>query len=230
MNDFTQIQLRTFKSFLGFSLITLIFAIIFINSNSQKYRISQIDINFSNNLDFSSIDTLYGSSIWFVDENSFENIYIDNPEIKNLSITKKLPNNLTLSVQLYEELTNITDSRSSTNKVIILYENTYTIATEKVREELPNIEIINGPVGDGFNGELISFFKTLNKYDYRKNSLRLVYDGAILEAYYDKATYVLGEASDLGRKASVVGAYLIESKCEGVIRFITPESTIEDCT
>lgn len=229
MNEFTQIQLRTFKSFLAFSLLTLIIFLIFFNSNSQKYRISQIDINFSNNLDFRSIDSLYGSSIWFVDENSFENIYKDNPEIKNLLITKQLPNNLMLSVQLYEELTNIVDSRSSTNKVIILYENTYTIPTEKIKEELPNIEIINGPVEDGFNGEVISFFKTLNKYEYRKNSLRLVYDGTTLEAYYDKATYVLGEASDLGRKASVLGTYLTENKCDGVIRFITSESTIEDC-
>ena len=89
MNEFTQIQLRTFKSFLVFSLLVLVVSLTFVVTTSQKYRISQIDFDSNINLNFQSIDTLYGDSIWFVDENSFEDVYNDNPEIKNLSITKQ---------------------------------------------------------------------------------------------------------------------------------------------
>ena len=229
MNEFTQIQLRTFKSFLVFSLLVLVISLTFFITNSQKYRISQIDFDSNINLNFQSINTLYGDSIWFIDENSFEGVYNDNPEIKNLSITKQLPTNLSLSVQLHEELTNIIDVRSSIKGVIILYENNYTVETKEIRDYLPVVEILNGPVGDGFNGEIISFFKTLDKYEYRNNLLKILYDGANLTANYDKTIYELGDASDLGRKASVLGKYLTENSCEGTVRFITSESTIENC-
>ncbi|MDA9275396.1 FtsQ-type POTRA domain-containing protein [Acidimicrobiia bacterium] len=229
MNEFTQIQLRTFKSFLVFSLLVLVVSLTFVVTTSQKYRISQIDFDSNINLNLQSIDTLYGDSIWFVDENSFEDVYNDNPEIKNLSITKQLPTNLFLSVQLYEELTNIIDLRSSIKGVLILYENNYTVETKEIRNYLPVVEILNGPVGDGFNGEIISFFKTLDKYEYKNNLLKISYDGVNLNASYDKTIYELGDALDLGRKASVLGKYLSENSCEGIVRFITSESTIEKC-
>jgi hypothetical protein len=91
------------------------------------------------------------------------------------------------------------------------------------------VEILNGPVGDGFNGEIISFFKTLDKYEYKNNLLKISYDGVNLNAAYDKTIYELGAALDLGRKASVLGKYLSENSCEGIVRFITSESTIEKC-
>ena len=229
MNEFTQIQQRTFKSFLVFSLLVLVVSLTFVVTTSQKYRISHIDFDSNINLNFQSIDTLYGDSIWFVDENSFEDVYNDNPEIKNLSITKLLPTNLFLSVQLYEELTNIIDLRSSIKGVLILYENNYTVETKEIRNYLPVVEILNGPVGDGFNGEIISFFKTLDKYEYKNNLLKISYDGVNLNAAYDKTIYELGDALDLGRKASVLGKYLSENSCEGIVRFITSESTIEKC-
>ena len=70
------------------------------NSSSQKFRVSEIEYSMEDQLAMESLNLLYGKSIWFVDENSFEQIYDDNPDIKNLNITKRLPNKLIISVEL----------------------------------------------------------------------------------------------------------------------------------
>ena len=230
MNEFSQVQLRTFRSFLTFSLLVLVISLTIMVSNSQKFRISEIEYALDNELKFQSINLLYGKSIWFVDENSFDQVYKDNPEVKNLSITKELPNKLIVTFNLYKELTNIVDLRSSINNIIILYENTFTASSKNINRNLPIVEISNGPVQIGFNGEIISFFKTLDNYEYTKSSLKVSYNGKVLEAYYKETVYELGEAVDLGVKASILGKYLSSNTCNGTIRFITSKSTIEDCT
>ena len=229
MNEFSQVQLRTFRTFLTFSLLVLFTSLSIMVSNSQKFRISEIEYVLDNQLEFQSLNLLYGKSIWFVDENSFDQVYKDNPEVKNLSITKEIPNKLIITFDLYEELTNIVDLRSSMNNIIILYENTFTSRTENINKNLPIVEISNGPVQIGFNGEIISFFKTLDNYEYTKSLLKVSYDGNGLEAYYGETIYELGGAVDLGIKASVLGNYLSSDACNGIIRFVTSVSTIEDC-
>ena len=209
MNEFSQVQLRTFRTFLTFSLLILFTSLSIMVSNSQKFRISEIEYVLDNQLEFQSLNLLYGKSIWFVDENSFDQVYKDNPEVKNLSITKEIPNKLIITFDLYEELTNIVDLRSSMNNIIILYENTFTSRTENINKNLPIVEISNGPVQIGFNGEIISFFKTLDNYEYTKSLLKVSYDGYGLEAYYGETTYELGGAVDLGIKASVLGNYCL---------------------
>ena len=229
MNEFSQVQLRTFRTFLAFSLLVLVTSLSVMFSNSQKFRISEIEYVLDNQLEFQSINLLYGKSIWFVDENSFDQVYKDNPEVKNLSITKEIPNKLIITFNLYEKLANIVDLRSSIKNIIILYENTFTASTDNINKNLPIVEISNGPVQDGFNGEIISFFKTLNNYEYTKSLLKVSYNGELFEAYYGETIYELGGAIDLGVKASILGNYLSSDTCSGTIRFITSESTIEDC-
>ena len=146
MNEFSQVQLRTFRTFLTFSLLVLFISLSIMVSNSQKFRISEIEYILDNQIEFQSLNLLYGKSIWFVDENSFDQVYKDNPEVKNLSITKEIPNKLIITFDLYEELTNIVDLRSSMNNIIILYENTFTSRTENINKNLPIVEISNGPV------------------------------------------------------------------------------------
>ena len=229
MNEFTQNQMRTFRSFIVFTLFILVISLTIMTSTSQRYRISEIVYNVDQQLNFQSLTYLYGKSIWFVDENSFDQTYEDNPEVKNLSITKELPAKLTISVDLYQDLTNIIDLRSSIEKIQILFENSYIVSTKVIRNNLPTVEISNGPVKEGFNGEIISFFKTLAKYDYIKPALKLEYNGQILNAYYGKTIYEIGDVLDLGRKASILGSYLSENNCNGTVKFITSESTIEQC-
>jgi hypothetical protein len=95
---------------------------------------------------------------------------------------------------------------------------------------LPIVKIENGPVESGFNGELISLFKTLDNYQYTKQSLQIKYDGEAFNAYYGMTTFQLGDAVDLGKKASILGTYLSDNSCDGTVRFLTSVSTIEDCT
>lgn len=229
MNEYTQNQIRTFKTFLIFIMITLIVALSAMITSSQKYRIDYIEYSIEDSIGYQSLEMLYGKSIWFVDENSFSTLYQDNPEVKNLSITKNLPNRLYVSVELYTKLTNIIDERSSKVNVKVLYENSYTVITEELEENLPKVQILNGPVGVGFNGEIISFFKTLEKYSFTRENLKLTYNGIDLIAYYNSGIYELGEAIDLGRKGSILGSYLSTDTCTGTVRFINSESTIEDC-
>ena len=165
MNEFSQVQLRTFRTFLTFSLLILFTSLSIMVSNSQKFRISEIEYVLDNQLEFQSLNLLYGKSIWFVDENSFDQVYKDNPEVKNLSITKEIPNKLIITFDLYEKLTNIVDLRSSIKNIIILYENTFTANTDNINKNLPIVEISNGPVQDGFNGKLLRVNDTENLID-----------------------------------------------------------------
>ncbi|MDB4832683.1 FtsQ-type POTRA domain-containing protein [Acidimicrobiia bacterium] len=229
MNEFNLNQIRFFKSFLTFALVVLVTSLIIINSSSQKFRISEIDHSMEDQLFMESLNLLYGRSIWFVDENSFDQIYKDNPDIKNLNITKRLPNKLIISIDLYQQLANLIDLRSSVETYAILYENAYIVSTLKIDKTLPIVKIENGPVESGFNGELISLFKTLDNYQYTKQSLEIKYDGDAFNAYYGKTTFQLGDAVDLGRKASILGTYLSDNSCDGTVKFLTSESTIENC-
>ena len=229
MNEFNLNQIRFFKSFLTFALVVLVTSLIIINSSSQKFRISEIDHSMEDQLFMESLNSLYGRSIWFVDENSFDQIYKDNPDIKNLNITKRLPNKLIISIDLYQQLANLIDLRSSVETYAILYENAYIVSTLKIDKTLPIVKIENGLVESGFNGELISLFKTLDNYQYTKESLEIKYDGDAFNAYYGKTTFQLGDAVDLGRKASILGTYLSDNSCDGTVKFLTSESTIENC-
>ena len=128
MNEFNLNQIRFFKSFIIFAFITLATSLIIMNSSSQKFRVSEIEYSIVGALttyEF-SYNMVY-VSIWFIDENSFDQIYEDNPDIKNLNITKRLPNKLIISVNLYQQLANIIDLRASIETYTILYENSYVV-------------------------------------------------------------------------------------------------------
>ena len=197
MNEFNLNQIRFFKSFIIFAFITLATSLIIMNSSSQKFRVSEIEHSMENQLAMESLNLLYGKSIWFIDENSFEQIYEDNPDIKNLNITKRLQNKLIISFDLYQQLANIIDLRASVETYTVLYENSYVVSTPTIVNTLPIVKIENGPVVSCFNGELISLFKTLDNYQYTKQSLQIKYDGEAFNAYYGKTTFQLGDAVDL---------------------------------
>ncbi len=230
MNEFNLNQIRFFKTFITFSLAVLVTSIIIMIISSQKYRISEIEHSLEDQVVMESLNLLYGKSIWFVNDNSFEQIYKDNPDIKYINYARRSPNKLIISVDLYRQLANLVDLRSSVDTYTILYENSYVVSTTKTQNTLPVVMIENGPVKNGFNGELISFFKTLDNYQYTKKSLQVKYDGEMFNAYYGKTVYQLGDALDLGRKASILGTYLSDNNCDGTVRFLTSDSTIENCT
>ena len=191
MNEFNLNQIRFFKSFITFSLAVLVTSLIIMNISSQKYGISEIEHSLEDQLVVESLNLLYGKSIWFIDENSFDQIYEDNPDIKNLNITKRLPNKLIVSIDLYQQLANIIDLRASVETYTVLYENSYVVSTPTIVNTLPIVKIENGPVESGFNGELISLFKTLDNYQYTKQSLQIKYDGEAFNAYYGMTTFQL---------------------------------------
>ena len=199
------------------------------NISSQKYGISEIEHSLEDQLVMESLNLLYGKSIWFINDNSFEQIYKDNPDIKYINYARKSPNKLIISVDTYQQLANIIDLRGSVETSSILYENSYVVSTPTIENVLPIVKIENGPVDSGFNGELITLFKTLDNYKYTKQSLQIIYDGEAFNAYYGKTTFQLGDAVDLGKKASILGTYLSDNSCDGTVRFLTSESTIENC-
>ena len=104
MKDYNESQTRTFKTFLVFTMSCLSILLILMTVTSQTYRISEIAYNFSEDFELKSLEQLYGKSIWMVDENSFEGVYTDNPDIKKLSITKDLPSRLLITVEVYEKM------------------------------------------------------------------------------------------------------------------------------
>ena len=229
MNEFNLNQIRFFKSFITFSLVVLVTSLIIMNISSQKYGISEIEHSLEDQLVMESLNLLYGKSIWFINDNSFEQIYKDNPDIKYINYARRSSDKLIISVDLYRQLANLVDLRSSVDTYTILYENSYVVSTPTIENVLPIVKIENGPVDSGFNGELITLFKTLDNYQYTKQSLQIKYDGEAFNAYYGKTTFQLGDAVDLGKKASILGTYLSDNSCDGTVRFLTSESTIENC-
>ena len=65
---------------------------------------------------------------------------------------------------------------------------------------------------------------TLKKYSLNMSNIEIVYDGQEMVVSHFNSKFYLGSASDLGRKAAVVGYYISESPCSGEIRLVYTET------
>ena len=217
--NYGAIERQTFRTFLAFSTLLVTLILVFFNITSDLYRISDIDYDDKLELNMSSLESLMGTSIWLIDDTYFISFYEENPTVEKISIQKRLPNKLIVQIDISDEIAYIQDNRQSPPRMFVLHKNLYTLDSER-KEGLVTIKINNGPVRDGFLEEVISLVMTLKKYSPNLSNIEGLYDGESMKLTHFNTEFYLGSASDLGRKASVVGYYISEQTCKGEVRLV----------
>ncbi len=224
--NYGDIEKQTFKTYLTFSTVLLIFLLAFFSVSSSVYRVNNIIYEEKEELNYSSIDKLKGTSIWLIDDTYFDSFYQENPTVEKISIKKELPTTLVVNIEISEKIAYIEDLRRSPSNRYILYKNLFTSEVNK-NERLMFVTIGNGPLNKGFKEEIVTFVMTLKKYSVNTSNIELVYDGEVLKLTHFDTAINLGRPSDLARKAAVVGYYLAEGVCDGEIRIVYSENEAE---
>tara|TARA_Y100001970_G_C14039854_1_gene753116 strand:+ start:21 stop:722 length:702 start_codon:yes stop_codon:yes gene_type:complete len=224
--NYSDIERQTFKTFLAFSTLVLTFLVLFFNLSSSVYRVSTISYIENEDLNYSSIERLLGISIWLVDDYYFQDFYDENPTVEIISIRKQLPSTLITNIIISEQIAFIEDRRQVPSMTSVLYKNLHIERSQDINN-LPKVVIENGPVEEGFYEEIITFVLTLKKYSINLNNIDILFDGESLYVSHLDTEVSMGDASDLGRKASVIGYYIAENPCSGEIRLIYSEDGSE---
>ncbi len=228
IKEYTQLEQTSFKTFLGFSLLIFIVLLPSFYIFSNYYRVKDIEVQGSPYIDETLFAEFYNISIWSIGEASFENIYISDNTIEKIELTKKLPNQLKINISHYLQVAEITDLRGSVVTKGVLYKNLLFKETF-LENDVVNVTITNGPVDEGFNGEIISLVMTLLNFEIDISKISLVHNGSNLKGSYKGIEIDFLEPVDLSTKASAVGELLEKSSCTGEVTFITNNSFITDC-
>ena len=229
IKEYTELEQTSFKTFLGFSLLISIVLLPSFFIFSNYYRVKDIEVQGSLHIDESLFTEFYNISIWSIGEASFENIYISDNTIEKIELTKKLPNQLKIHISHYLQVAEITDLRGSVVTKGVLYKNLLFKETF-VENDVVNVTITNGPVDDGFNGEIVSLVMTLLNFEIDISKISLVHNGSNLKGSYKGIEIDFLRPVDLSTKASAIGELLEKNSCEGEVTFITNSSFVTDCT
>jgi len=184
-------------------------------------------------VDNSFLNTLYGKSIWTINDSSLESLYIIDPTIERIELNRVLPlstGKIEIELQHYEQVAEIFDLRGSKPEISILFKNLYTSESIEASSNTLSVTIINGPVDSGFNGEIVALYMTLNSFEnIDTGSLELSHSGTSIVGYYRDIEILFGSPIDLATKAVAVGELLSDGSCKGAVRFISTDSFVSDC-
>ena len=224
------IEKTSFRTFLVFSFFLLLLLLPSYLIFSSKYIVRNVEFYPKYQVDSSFLETLYGESIWILDENSVEILYTTDPSIEKIELTKILPSKLEIKLQLYEQVAEISDLRGSQPKLSVLYKNLYITESIEASKNTVSVTIVNGPVDNGFNGEIVALFMTLSNFDeISTGSLKLTHLGTSIIGYYKDTEILFGSPIDLATKAAAVGELLSDGSCQGTVRFVSTKSFVTDC-
>ena len=123
IKDYSQLEQTSFRTFLAFSLLNLVFLIPSLFIFSQSYRVKDIEVQGSLTINEYNFSQFYDTSIWAIGESSFENIYTLDKTIEKIELTKELPNKLSITISHYLQVAKITDLRGSVPTEKVLYKN-----------------------------------------------------------------------------------------------------------
>tara|TARA_E500000331_G_scaffold338177_1_gene367119 strand:+ start:7171 stop:7866 length:696 start_codon:yes stop_codon:yes gene_type:complete len=228
IKDYSQLEQTSFRTFLAFSLLILVFLIPSLFIFSQSYRVKDIEVQGSLTINEYHFSQFYDTSIWAIGESSFENIYTLDKTIEKIELTKELPNKLSITISHYLQVAKITDLRGSVPMEKVLYKNLLYKITE-LNNEVINVTIVNGPVDEGFNGELVTLAMTLKNFKIDISKITLTLNGESLTGEYEGIFIDFLKPSDLATKGSAIGELLEKSNCTGEVTFVSKESFITSC-
>lgn len=224
------IEKTSFRTFLVFSFFLLAILLPSYLIFSSKYMVRNVEFSPKYQVDSSFLETLYGESIWTLDETSVESLYSADPTIEKIELIKILPSKLEIKLKLYEQVAEISDLRGSQPKLSVLYKNLYIAESIDVSKNTLSVTIVNGPVDNGFNGEVVALFMTLSNFDdINTGSLKLTHLGTSVIGYYKDTEILFGNPIDLATKAAAVGELLSDGSCQGTVRFVSTNSFVTDC-
>jgi len=226
----TDIEKTSLRTFLVFSIFLLVFLLPSYLVFSSKYLIRNVEFFPNYTVDDSFLNTLYDQSIWIIDETSLQSLYDADPTIEKIELVKILPSKLEINLKLHKQVAEISDLRGSNPKFYVLFKNLYTSESIEASNNAVSVTIVNGPVDNGFNGEIVALFMTLNSFDaINTGSLKLTHSGTNIIGYYKNAEILFGSPIDLATKAASIGELLSSGACQGTIRFVTSNSFVTDC-
>ena len=228
IKEYTQLEKTSFKTFLVFSFIIFIVLLPSFYIFSSYYRVIDIEVEGSSYIDETLFIEFYDISIWSIGETSFENIYTTDRTIEKIELTKKLPNQLKINITHYMQVAEITDLRGSVVTKGVLYKN-LLFKEALLENDVVNVTITNGPVDDGFNGEIVSLVMTLLNFEIDISEISLMHNGSYLKGAYKGIEIDFLEPVDLSRKASAIGELLEKKSCTGEVNFISSTSFVTDC-
>ena len=177
IKEYTQLEKTSFKTFLVFSFIIFIVLLPSFYIFSSYYRVTDIEVQGSSYIDETLFIEFYDISIWSIGETSFENIYTTDRTIEKIELTKKLPNQLKINITHYMQVAEITDLRGSVVTKGVLYKN-LLFKEALLENDVVNVTITNGPVDDGFNGEIVSLVMTLLNFEIGISEISLTHNGS----------------------------------------------------
>tara|TARA_B100000035_G_C20907282_1_gene512243 strand:+ start:258 stop:845 length:588 start_codon:yes stop_codon:yes gene_type:complete len=181
-------------------------------------------------VDSSFLETLYGRSIWTLGQTSVESLYSYDPTIKKIELIKILPSKIEIKLTFYEQVAEISDLRGSLPKISVLYKNLYTTEAINPSKNTVSVTIVNGPVDNGFNGEIVALFMTLGNFEeINTGLLKLTHLGTSVVGYYKDTEILFGSPIDLATKAATIGELLSDGSCQGTVRFVSTTSFVTDC-
>ena len=228
IKDYSQLEQTSFRTFLAFSLLNLVFLIPSLFIFSQSYRVKDIEVQGSLTINEYNFSQFYDTSIWAIGESSFENIYTLDKTIEKIELTKELPNKLSITISHYLQVATITDLRGSVPMEKVLYKNLLYKNTE-LNNEVINVTITNGPVDDGFNGELVTLAMTLKNFKIDISKITLTLNGTSLTGEYEGIVIDFLKPMDLATKGSAIGELMEKGNCIGEVTFVSKESFITSC-
>jgi len=208
------IEKTSFRTFLVFSFFLLAILLPSYLIFSSKYMVRNVEFSPKYQVDSSFLETLYGESIWTLDETSVESLYTADPTIEKIELIKILPSKLEIKLKLYEQVAEISDLRGSQPKISVLYKNLYTAES----------------IDASKNTLSVALFMTLSNFDdINTGSLKLTHLGTSVIGYYKDTEILFGNPIDLATKAAAVGELLSDGSCQGTVRFVSTSSFVTDC-
>ena len=224
---FYKLQTNSFKSFLVFASISLILYSVLFFVFTSRSSINSVVIDSENSILTKELEKVIGKSYYQMTDSYINSFKIADKSIQTIQIINFTDNALYLSVNYYEKVAVIEDYRSRPITKNVLLKNGVYVTYKN--EKLPKVSILNGPVEEGFEGELISFFTTLDSKSTNLSDSKFKFDGDSFNGVIDELEINFGGLVDLGTKAASIYDLLKSQTCKGEVTFVSSESFITSC-
>lgn len=226
-SDYFFNQATSFRRFLVFSLLLVTLNLFLVEIFSQNNIIRNVEIDVQSELIEIASGDFIGKSFFQIGDNELSILLSLDPSINSIIINSFFDNTLYLKLNFFEKIAIVEDlRRNPARKMVLLKNGTYVDFDD---EELPTVKIINGPVDDGFDGELVSFFSTLGNYELNLENSVFEYNGSEFKGLLLDLELNFGPMVDLGSKAASLKDVFNTDDCSGSITFQANDSFISDC-
>ena len=230
IQNYIEMEQKSLKTFLSFILIIILILFPSYTLFSDKFIVKNVNVISDFDIETSITESFYGKSIWFVTDKSLSKYQDKFPYIEKIETERFLPSTVQITFKSYSQIAKIKDLRGSQPKETVLYKNLFRSNDFIENNDLLQVSIINGPVDEAFDGELVSFFMTIQNFEgINIGGISLIHIGNTISGYYEDVEILFGAPVDLSKKAAAIGELLASGECSGTVTFVNSESFITEC-